>query len=74
MMMARDLTGREAAAGGYPMPTVSDEVNHRIANQLQFQRLPHLGVRLVMRAGVIDFLSKPFDDEQLLGAITIAEH
>lgn len=35
MTMARNLPGQEAAAAGYPMPSVSDEVNHRVANQLQ---------------------------------------
>lgn len=32
---ANELTGREAATAVYSMPTASDEVNHRLANQLQ---------------------------------------
>jgi two-component sensor histidine kinase len=35
MTMARELSGREAAAAVYSLPTASDEVNHRVANQLQ---------------------------------------
>lgn len=35
MTMTRELIGQAAAIAVYPMPSASDEVNHRIANQLQ---------------------------------------